>query len=136
MMQSTVTPFRTGRRGFLSLELVLTLPVLMIVLFALFEFSLLLFVRSDVLDAARHGARLAANPTVHTETVVTKVRRRLTPRLRETADVFVVPGARSGDMVRVRVTVPMNKAAPDLLWPIGYSLKGRTLSAEVRMIKE
>ena len=40
------------------------------------------------------------------------------------------------NVVAVAVTVDMSAAAPDLLWPIGYSLQGRPLLSETCMIRE
>ena len=41
-----------------------------------------------------------------------------------------------GEIVTVAVRVPMSTASPDLLWPIGFSLRGRSLYCETRMAKE
>lgn len=124
------------RRGYLSLELALTLPILGLVLAALFEFSLLFEARGSVVTACRVGARKATLPGVTETDVAAVVRRGLPPRLRNAAEVDVGGGDRTGDPVTVAVRVPMNRAAPDLLWPIGYSLDGRFLDAETRMIRE
>lgn len=125
-----------NRRGFFSLELALTLPILGIVLFALIEFSLLFAARGEIAHAGRAGARLAAAPGVTREQVEDRVRMVLGPRLGRHADVWMDPGAATGDMVRVAVIVPMNAVSPDLLWPIGFSLRGRNLVEEARMAKE
>jgi len=45
------------RAGYLSMELVLTLPILAIVLMALFEFSLLFMGRSLIIESCRAGVR-------------------------------------------------------------------------------
>ena len=150
-MKSTVAQSVTARRGFLSLELAFTLPILAVVLFALFEFSLLFLARSKVVEAAHQGARLASRPAVNTngvdtvdtlgtdgisEAVEWRIRRLLSPRLREAAVIDIHGGHHTGDIVTVSVTVPMHHAAPDLLWPIGYSLKGRSLHATSHMVKE
>lgn len=118
------------------MELVLTLPILALVLFALFEFALLFSARSSVVEAARFGARKASHPLVEPDDVKQAVRRKLSPRLRRAAAVRVEPGRHSGDVVSVSIRVPMSSAAPDLLWPIGYSLKERALHAQTRMVKE
>lgn len=55
---------RRQRRGFLSAELIFTLPILAIVLFGLFEFSMLFFARGQVAEAARVGCRKATLPGV------------------------------------------------------------------------
>lgn len=118
------------------MELVLTLPILGLVLFAMFEFSLLLTARSSVVAAGRAGARKASLPGASEEAVRAEVRAALPPRLRDSARIHVHAGEHSGDVVMVRVMVPMTAAAPDLLWPIGYRLRGRTLNASSRMVRE
>jgi len=45
-------------------------------------------------------------------------------------------GEYPGDVVWVGVEVPMQSAAPDLLWPIGVGLAGRNLYSETRMVRE
>lgn len=114
----------------------MTLPILTVVLFASFEFALLLYARSSVVDAARAGARKASYPAVNAADVETTVRNHLDARLRDSALIEVILGQHSGDRVTVAVTVPMEYAAPDLLWPIGYSLQNRTLYSVTHMTKE
>lgn len=124
------------RRAFLTAELVLTLPVLGLILFALFEFSMLFSSRASVQDAARAGARRATMSGAQAADVENEIRVKLPERFRKDADIRIQPGQHTGDVVTVSVTVPMNAAAPDLLWPIGYRLRGRTLVAETKMVKE
>jgi Flp pilus assembly protein TadG len=136
VMKRTAPKNHSAREAFLSLELALTLPVFIGLLFALFEFSLLFAARSSIVHAGRVGARQGATPGVaHTE-VETAVRSVLQPRLRNAAEVAVEPGRHTGDVVTVSITVPMSKAAPNLLWPIGFDLRGRELSTTTRMVKE
>ena len=118
------------------MELVMTLPILGIVLFALFEFSMLFFARGHVVDACRAGGRIACLSGSTERAVEQTVRRSLKPPLRNAALVRVDLGEHSGDWVRVAVIVPMEKTAPNLLWPVGFDLKGRNLYAETRMVKE
>ncbi|MCA9070061.1 MAG: pilus assembly protein [Planctomycetaceae bacterium] len=127
---------RKTRRGILSMELVLTLPILGMVLFALFEFSMLFFARGHVVDACRAGGRIACLNGATPEAVERTVRRALKPSLRNACQVRVDCGEHTGDWVRVAVSVPMNRTAPDLLWPIGFNLEGRNIYAETRMVKE
>lgn len=103
---------------------------------ALFEFSLLFFARGDVVQASRVGARTASMPGVAHDAVEHEIRKVLSPRYLREMQLEIDPGDRTGDVVVVTVRVPMSLAAPDLLWPIGYSLHGRDLYAETRMIKE
>jgi hypothetical protein len=118
------------------MELVFTLPILGLLLMGLFEFSLLFFARADVVEACRAGARKATLHGCTREDVESEVRRVLTPRLHEGLLVQTDLGAQSGDLVTIAVSVPMSAAAPDLLWPVGFSLDGRDLYSESRMAKE
>lgn len=127
---------RKSRRGILSMELVLTLPILGMVLFALFEFSMLFFARGHVVDACRAGGRIACLNGTTPQVVEQTVLRSLKPSLRKSCRVRVDCGQHTGDWVRVVVCVPMNRAAPNLLWPIGFNLEGRNICAETRMLKE
>lgn len=124
------------RRGFVSMELVLTLPILATILTGMVEFSLLFYARSSLMEANRIGARTATLMGVDQTQVENEIRKVLNPRLQQQLEVECTPGVRSGDTVVVAIRVPMTAASPDLLWPIGYSLNGRYLYAETRMIKE
>ncbi len=124
------------RRGVLSMELVLTLPILMIVLFALFEMSLLFYARGIVAEASRAGAQKAALAGVNQDDVEDEVRRVLGSGLTRGTRVKVELAEYSGDPVAVTIKVPMLAASPDLLWPIGFRLAGRDLISETRMVRE
>lgn len=127
---------RKRNRGFLTMELVFVLPILMLILFALFEFSMLFYARGYVTEASRAGARTASLQGVDQEEIERDVLRILKPGMRSQASIEVEKGEYSGDTVSVIVKVPMNVASPDLLWPIGYSLRNRYFLAETRMLKE
>ena len=114
----------------------MVLPILGIVLMGLFEFSMLFFARGSVVEASRVGARTASLQGADRTTVEEEVRKVLNRRLQQRMTVNVDTGERTGDVVVVSVSVPMGTASPDLLWPIGYSLTGRNLYCETRMIKE
>ena len=124
------------RRGILSMELVLVLPILLIVLMGLFEFTVLFYSRSLIVEATRVGARKASLPGATAESVEEEIRRVLSPRLQTGIQVGVDVGIHSGDVVVVSVQTPMTSASPDLLWPIGLTLDGRSLYSETRMIRE
>ena len=125
-----------SRSGVLSMELVLTLPILLLVLTGIFEFTLLFFARGEVVEASRVAARKATLPGVSPQDVEDEVRKVLHPRFHESLQVDAMLGEKSGDVVAVMVTVDMGAAAPDLLWPIGYRLQGRPLLSETCMIRE
>ena len=124
------------RSGMLSAELIMTLPILAIVLFGLFEFSLLFTARGELSEASRVAARKASIPGVTYDAVEEEIRRVLSPRLQRTMEVSIDQGQRSGDVVTVAIACNMNSASPDLLWPIGYSLKNRKLYEVTKMIRE
>ena len=124
------------RKGVLSMELVLTLPILLVMLLGLLEFTLLFYSRSLVVEASRAGARLGTLNGVELTDVEQEVRRVLPPSFQAGVGISAELGQQSGDLVRVAVSVPMNAASPDLLWPIGLSLKNQDLYSETRMVRE
>lgn len=125
-----------ARRGILTIELILTLPILIMLLLAMLEFTLLFLARGEVAEASRLGARRAMLANVSEEDVQHEVERVLPARLRQGAQVRIELGDRSGDVVAVGVSVPMHAASPDLMWPIGFSVKNRDMYCETRMVKE
>jgi Flp pilus assembly protein TadG len=128
---------RTKKRsGLLSAELIMTLPILAIVLFGLFEFALLFTARGELSEASRVAARKATMPGATYDTVEQEIRRVISPRLQQTMEVSIDQGQRTGDVVTVAIACDMNSASPDLLWPIGYSLKNRKLYEVTKMIRE
>lgn len=124
------------RRGVYIPEVALTLPILGVVLMALLEFSLLFFARGDVVEASRAGARRASLPGATLADVEQEIRRVLNPQLSDSMRVDADVDADSGEVVSVVVRVPMTEAAPNLLWPVGFSLTDRYLQSETRMIRE
>ena len=136
--RSPATPHsaRRVRRGVLSMELVLTLPILLVLLLGLFEFTMLFYSRGLVVEASRAAARKASLPGATDEAIEAEVRRVLSPSLQAGVQIGVDLGDRSGDLVAVSIEVPMSSASPDLLWPIGVGLNGRNLYSETRMVRE
>ncbi len=124
------------RRGVLTMELVLTLPILLVMLLGLFEFTMIFYSRSLVVEASRAAARKASLPGATDEAIEAEVRRVLSPALQTGIQIEVDLGDRSGDLVAVSIEVPMTSASPDLLWPIGVGLNGRNLYSETRMVRE
>lgn len=124
------------RRGLLSMELLITLPIFGVLLMGLFEYSLLFAARGDVVAACRAGCRRAMLANATLEDVEYEVRATLGNRLSRQVQVDAVLGERTGDEVTVAVSVPMGLASPDLLWPIGFGLRDRNFSCLSRMVKE
>jgi hypothetical protein len=134
----TVSPgsARHPRRGVLSMELIITLPIFGLLLMGLFEYSLLFASRGDVVDACRSGCRRGTLAYATPEDVEEQVRRSLGSTLGPHAIIDSELGEYTGDEVVVTVRVPMSAASPDLLWPIGFGLRDRELSCQSRMVKE
>jgi len=129
------TPVRR-RGGLLSMELILVLPILFTVLMGIFEFSMLFFARSSVVQACRAAARRASLGVADQAEIEDVVRRVLSPNLQYNHTVYYIPAERAGEITTVGLTVPMSTAAPDLLWPVGFSLQGRYLIEETSVVRE
>jgi hypothetical protein len=125
-----------GRRGVLSIELLLTLPIFGILLMGLFEYSLLFGARGDVAAACRAGCRRATFAGATSMEVEAEVLSHLSPRMAAACSVNSELGEHTGDVVAVAVQVPMNIASPDLLWPVGFGLSGNNIVCQSRMVKE
>lgn len=122
----------------LSIELVMALPILLAVLLALVEFGTLLMASQAVNAAAHVGAREAALAGSRDGLVLSAIQN-ATSSYQWQADaqttVYIngtlvslsdasdsLANARSGDLISVTVSVPMNRAAPDLLNFVGIGL--------------
>ena len=92
---------RQTRRGVLTMELVLTLPILFVVMLALFEFTMIFYSRSLVVEASRAAARMASLPGATDEAIEAEVRRVLSPQLQTGMQIGLDLGERSGDLVPV-----------------------------------
>ncbi len=120
----------------LSMELVLVLPIFMVLLFAIVEFSLLASARNQLAEAARCGVRELCINDESPDQIRQELSERLGPKLSQGIIVDVQEATRAGEIANVRVTVPMQNATPDLLWLTGFSVRDRYLSAEAPMVRE
>lgn len=128
------------RRGSLTLELLLVLPILMTVVLGAFEFSMLAQARQQLLTASREGTRVAAlGGTVAdveqaTQQALSGSLQNATIQLNITdADGVPLP---SGQPVSVAVSVNVGQVVPDLLAFIGYNIANETLVGQTVMRKE
>jgi hypothetical protein len=133
---------RQSRSGQAALELLFTLPILLVLLLAMVEFSLLLTARQQLLCASREAARVACQGG-DTDEVCATVRRVLGPGRLGDAAVDVRRFREDPrhptdgrDRVEVRVRVPATHAAPDLLGWVGVSLRNLELVACTVMCRE
>lgn len=128
---------KPGRRGaILSMELVLVLPIFLMLIFAVIEFSMLMSARTRISDAARHGSRLLCLSGQSTEQIQHSVAGMLGPSLSRQCQIDVQPALHVGAVGNVHIRVPMKNAAPDLLWMTGFSVRNRFLEADAPMVME
>jgi Flp pilus assembly protein TadG len=120
----------------LSMELVLVIPIFLLILFSIVEFSMLASARTQVTDAARHGSRLLCISDRSHDDIQQEVRRFLGRQLSEKAVVDINDNGHPGETVNVRIRIPMRSASPDLLWMTGFSVRDRYLRAEAPMARE
>lgn len=118
------------------MELVLVLPIFMLVLFSIVEFSMLSTARTRLTDAARHGARMLCISDRSHDDVRKEVQKLLGSQLSRQAVIEIHDSNKPGDIVNVLVRIPMANASPDLLWMTGFSVRNRHLGAEAPMARE
>lgn len=114
-----------ARRGMLTAELLLALPILMVLLLATIEFVMLLMADQALSAAASIGAREAALPsatTARVQTVVDEVLDswrffdELKPIEIQVNGAPATPQmAATGDIISLKLRAPSAAAAPDLL---------------------
>jgi len=132
---------RKAHRGSLTLELLFVLPILLIVLLATVEFSILGLSRQQLVAASREGARVAALGGSELD-IDNAVQLYLGNGQLANAAIQVVitdPSGNplpSGAPVTVTVAVPATQAAPDVLSFTGISLVNETIIAQTVMRKE
>lgn len=138
------------RRGLLTLESLLIIPLVLIVLFSIVEFSFLLIGQQAIASAANVAAREAALPSTDITAAENAVDAALTGwAFRDDVRVLVfVNGVRddgvnnellnavTGDEVTVEVQVFMAHAAPDLLKFITLSFGDNRLISTYTTIRE
>lgn len=136
---------RRSRRGILAFELLLFLPILLLLVLAMVQFSLTLHARQQLVAASREGCRIAALGGDVGE-VERMVRRTLGSGKLADADVELtdetgaaIPAGMSvpsGDSVSVWLRLPTAHVVPDLLRFMGYSIKNDELVARTVMRRE
>ena len=132
---------REQRQAISTLEVLLTVPVLILVVAAVIEFGTMVSVNNRLANASAQGARAASQGADEKE-IESAVRESLGKGALEKAEVQMkirdeqqrrLP---SGETVEVIVTIPANEAVPNLLRVIGYSLNDETLVGRTALRKE
>lgn len=126
-----------GRRGaILSMELVLVLPIFLLLIFGIAQYSMLMAAHARISSAAQTGVRLMSLSGASEAEVQQSVSQLLGVSLASECEIEVEPAEYAGQVGRVHVRVPMASASPDLLWMTGFSLAGRYLEASSAMVME
>ena len=141
IMDRNLTPSRqsSARRGVLTIEMLLTLPILLLAGLSLVQFSLLLLGSQAISAAAHSGVRQAALPGA----TIGSVRRSVDNALEgwsfkkntqllifvndQPVSKFPLDQARTGDKVSVTVRVGAAQVAPNALSLVGITIAGTDL---------
>jgi hypothetical protein len=121
--------------------LLLLLPILLAMLVGVVEFGMMLAISEQLSQASREGCRVAAVGGDE-EDVIEAVHRTLGEGRLDEAKIEVVMAdedgrpLHEGEPVMVRVSIAADRAIPDLLCFIGFSIKDETLAGRTVMRKE
>ncbi|MFN9717959.1 MAG: TadE/TadG family type IV pilus assembly protein [Planctomycetota bacterium] len=118
------------------MELVLVLPLFLLLVFSIVEFSLLMSAQTRIANACQSGARMMSLTGASAEEIQSQVLSLLGPNLAKDCQIDVQPAAHPGEIGHVSVRLPMKNASPDLLWIAGYGLAGRTMDSSASMVME
>lgn len=137
MTKSAPTRNRQLRRNATAVvELAVTLPVFVLILFGTIETTRMIFIQQSLEICAYQGARVALIPSSNAAKVTSACATVLTDRKVKSASVSVSPTNYEkmpyGTLVQVRVSAPCNVNSPFSPWFYG----GRTLTADVTLMKE
>jgi hypothetical protein len=130
------------RGGYLAVELLLVLPILLALFLGMMQFSLILGARQTLLAASREGARVAAHGGTK-EDVCATCRRVLGTGSLGASNVHIRSFDEDPqhpfdgrDRVEVRISVPTTLVVPDMLRWIGISFRDQDMVACTVMLKE
>ena len=127
---------RRRRRGSAVVELAITLPVFILILFGTIETTTMIFLQQSLEICAYQGARVALIPSSTTANVTAACNTILSNRNVQSATVSITPANYDsqpyGTLIRVRVTAPCNSNSPFSPWFYG----GHTLTGETTLMKE
>ncbi len=139
VLMAKFTPSRnrqTNRRGIAVVELAITLPVFVLILFGTIETTRMIFLQQSLEICAYQGARVALIPSSNPTKVSNACATILSDRNIRSASVTVSPANYEtmpyGTLVQVQVTAPCSINSPFSPWFYG----GRALTADVTLMKE
>ena len=127
---------RAVRGGTAVVELAITLPVFVLILFGTIETTTMIFLQQSLEICAYQGARVALIPSSTATQVNATCATVLSDRDVQSASVSITPANYDsqpyGTFIRVRVSAPCNSNSPFSPWFYG----GHTLTGEVTLMKE
>ncbi|MCE5278757.1 MAG: TadE/TadG family type IV pilus assembly protein [Planctomycetaceae bacterium] len=129
----SISQKRRKRRGLSCVEMALVLPLLLLLTFGIIEYSIQFYVRGEMTNAAREGARRLAvyDATVEQARAVALARLSGLNGNFSVSASLTPPGASDRDAT-VRISVPMGDITSGIIVPTD----GKTLTAEVTMRRE
>ena len=133
---SATRNLQARRKGTAVVELAITLPVFVLILFATIETTTMIFLQQSLEICAYQGARVALIPSSTSAKVSSACSTILTDRKVKSASVSVTPANYEtmpyGTLIQIQVTAPCNSNSPFSPWFYG----GRSLTGEVTLMKE
>jgi TadE-like protein len=127
MQRNTDAVWRASRVGILSMELLLTLPVLMILLLGAVELAWLYRGYGVVQKASMAGAQAAEVTGADHQSIRAAVRHALGAELQPSADIEIRRQEFTGNVLSCGIRIPMEACAPNLLWPVGFDIGGESI---------
>jgi hypothetical protein len=125
---------RSDRAGSVSFEALLVIPVLLLVVLGLVEFSMELTAEQKLAEASGLAARTGSLGRSDDD-IKAAVKATLGPKQYEKVNVVTRrwKDVKAGDMIEVRVELPAKAASLNLLRTIGIDLSGETLTGRTVM---
>ena len=142
---------RADRRGLMTFELLLAIPILLVVLIGGIQINQMLMANQAIQAAATNGAREASMPGTTESDVRSVVRQsiagwRFEPNLTDgdisieamslEGDSVMLENAQRGDIVTVSIEIDAIHAVPDFLVSWGFSIMDRTIGASALFRRE
>lgn len=120
----------------LSIELIMVLPVLLLVLLAFVEFSLITTAHARVENVAATASRQLSTVTKSTRQIQQTINQMLGQQFAHGAFAELDIPQTTDHIGRIRIIVPMQNVTPDLLWMTGFSVRGRFVVGEAALIRQ
>lgn len=125
---------KQDRRGILlSIELILVLPILLLVLLAFVEFSLITTAHARVDNIAAAASRQLLSVNQSTRQIQQTINEMLGQKFAQGAFAEIDIPETKDHVGRIRIMIPMQNVTPDLLWMTGFSVRGRFVVGEAAL---